>query len=214
MCAPRCGPRGQRPKQGIERGGGVRPPVPYHSLVNSSRDQGDLFAAERGARRRAAAPLAARMRPVDLDEVVGQVHLTAPGAAFRSIVESGDPVSLILWGAPGTGKTTLARLVATGSNARFEQLSATSAGVKDVREVLAAAAQRIEEDRGRTLLFLDEIHRFTKAQQDALLPGVEEGTVVLVGSDHREPLFRGQLPADQPFNVVFVPSCFDRPTSR
>lgn len=134
------------------------------------------------------------MRPVDLDEVVGQDHLTAPGAAFRSIVESGEPVSLILWGAPGTGKTTLARLVAGGSNARFEQLSATSAGVKDVREVLAAAAQRIEEDRGRTLLFLDEIHRFTKAQQDALLPGVEDGTIVLVGATTENPFFEVNSP--------------------
>ncbi len=113
------------------------------------------------------------MRPVSLDEVVGQEHLLAEGAAFRTMVEDGRPVSMILWGPPGSGKTTLARLVASNSGARFEQLSATSAGVKDVREVLAMATSRIEEDQGKTVLLLDEIHRFTKAQQDALLPGVE-----------------------------------------
>ena len=134
------------------------------------------------------------MRPADLDEVVGQDHLTAQGAAFRSIVESGEPVSLILWGPPGTGKTTLARLVAGGGNARFEQMSATSVGVKDVRAVLAAAAQRLEEDRGRTLLFLDEIHRFTKAQQDALLPAVEDGIIVLVGATTENPFFEVNSP--------------------
>lgn len=154
----------------------------------------DLFAETRTAARATAAPLAARMRPATLDEVVGQEHLTAPGAAFRSIVDSGTPVSMILWGPPGTGKTTLARLVASESHARFEQLSATSAGVKDVREVLAMASRRLEEHRGRTVLFLDEIHRFTKAQQDALLPGVEDGIVVLVGATTENPFFEVNSP--------------------
>ena len=134
------------------------------------------------------------MRPATLDEVVGQEHLLAPGAAFRTMVEAGRPVSMILWGPPGSGKTTLARLVAAGSSARFEQLSATSAGVKDVREVLAMASRRIEEDLGRTVLFLDEIHRFTKAQQDALLPGVEEGTIILVGATTENPFFEVNSP--------------------
>jgi putative ATPase len=110
------------------------------------------------------------------------------------MVEAGRPVSMILWGPPGSGKTTLARLVAAGSSARFEQLSATAAGVKDVREVLAMASRRIEEDRGRTVLFLDEIHRFTKAQQDALLPGVEDGTIILIGATTENPFFEVNSP--------------------
>jgi putative ATPase len=156
--------------------------------------QPDLFAEQREERRFASAPLAARMRPRTLDEVVGQEHLLGEGAAFRTVAESGRPVSMILWGPPGTGKTTLARLVASTAHAAFEQLSATSAGVKDVRAVLAEAARRIEEDRGRTVLFLDEIHRFTKAQQDALLPGVEDGTVVLIGATTENPFFEVNSP--------------------
>jgi putative ATPase len=154
----------------------------------------DLFSEQRAERRRANAPLAARMRPVSLDEVVGQDHLLADGAAFRTMVEAGKPVSMILWGPPGSGKTTLARLVASNSGARFEQLSATSAGVKDVREVLAMATRRVEEDGGRTVLFLDEIHRFTKAQQDALLPGVEDGIIILVGATTENPFFEVNSP--------------------
>ncbi len=134
------------------------------------------------------------MRPANLDEVVGLQGLLAPGAAFRTMVEAGRPVSMILWGPPGSGKTTLARLVAVNSAARFEQLSATSAGVKEVREVLAMATRRVENGDGRTVLFLDEIHRFNKAQQDALLPGVEDGIIILVGATTENPFFEVNSP--------------------
>jgi len=154
----------------------------------------DLFSEQRQERRLRSAPLATRMRPTTLDEVVGQQHLLAADAAFRAMLSARRPASMILWGPPGTGKTTLARLIAAEIGARFEQLSATSAGVKDVRAVLATAARRIDEERGRTVLFLDEIHRFTKAQQDALLPGVEDGVVVLVGATTENPFFEVNAP--------------------
>jgi putative ATPase len=134
------------------------------------------------------------MRPRNLSEVVGQTHLLGEGAAFRSMVEMGKLSSLILWGPPGSGKTTLARLISTSTGAHFEQLSATNAGVKDVREVLARASQRLGEDRGRTVLFLDEIHRFSKSQQDALLPGVEDGVIILVGATTENPFFEVNSP--------------------
>ncbi len=156
--------------------------------------QDDLFAEERAGRRLEAAPLAARMRPRTLDEVAGQQHLVAGGTAFRALLDSGRPSSLILWGPAGTGKTTLARLTAKAAQAQFAELSATSAGVKDVRAVLASARQRIEDGRGRTVLFLDEIHRFSKSQQDALLPGVEDGTVILVGATTENPFFEVNSP--------------------
>ena len=140
------------------------------------------------------APLAERMRPRSLEEVVGLDHLLHRGAAFRVLVESGHPVSMVLWGPPGSGKTTLSRLVASYCSAAFTTLSATSAGVKQVREVLAGARRRLESDGRRTVLFLDEIHRFSKNQQDALLPGVENGTLILIGATTENPFFEINSP--------------------
>src|SRR5438105_2637069 len=118
------------------------------------------------------APLAARMRPRTLDEIVGQPHLLGPGASLRALIEADRLSSILLWGPPGTGKTTLAAVVALRTNRQFVSMSAVTAGVKDVREVIGAARVRLaEEDRG-TILFLDEVHRFNKSQQDALLPAV------------------------------------------
>jgi putative ATPase len=134
-------------------------------------------------------PLATRMRPASLDEVVGQGHLLAPGAALRTAIEEGRPHSMVLYGPPGTGKTTLARLMATNAKAAFEEASAVNAGRQEVREVIARAEERRQANGQPTIFFLDEIHRFNKAQQDALLPAVEEGLVVLVGATTENPYF-------------------------
>jgi putative ATPase len=134
------------------------------------------------------APLPARMRPRSLDEVVGQEHLLGAGTALRTAIEQGAPHSMILFGPPGTGKTTLARLVATQADHAFEELSAVQAGRAEVREVMARAVERRRGGQG-TVFFLDEIHRFNKAQQDALLPQVEDGTVVLIGATTENPYF-------------------------
>lgn len=137
-----------------------------------------------------SAPLAERMRPRHLDEVVGQEHVLAPGAPLRALLEAGRPPSLVFWGPPGVGKTTLARLIAQYVDAQFLTLSAVLAGVKDIREAVASAQA---EARGltarRTVLFIDEIHRFNKGQQDALLPFVEDGTLTLVGATTENPSF-------------------------
>jgi putative ATPase len=148
----------------------------------------DLF-ARAAAKDRRGQPLAERMRPSTLTEFVGQAHVLGPGKLLRRALESRELPSLVLWGPPGTGKTTLGRLLAAEAGARFVALSAVMAGVKDLREAVAEAAARRDQQGERTVLFVDEIHRFNKAQQDALLPHVEAGTVVLVGATTENPSF-------------------------
>ncbi len=136
-----------------------------------------------------AAPLAARMRPRSLDEIVGQQQLVAPGAPLRRAIEADAPPSCILWGPPGCGKTTIAQVIARESRAQFTQLSAVSSGVADLRKVIAAAEAGRRDGLARTLLFIDEIHRFNKAQQDAVLHAVEDGTITLIGATTENPSF-------------------------
>ena len=135
------------------------------------------------------APLAVRMRPHALDEVVGQEHLVGAEAPLRRAIEEGRPHSMLLHGPPGSGKTTITRLVAAAANAAFEELSAVEVGRPEVRQVLERARHRREATGERTVLFLDEIHRFNKAQQDALLPAVEEGLITLIGATTENPYF-------------------------
>ena len=149
----------------------------------------DLFDAAATEELRRRGPLADRLRPRRLDEIVGQRHLVGEDAPFRRLVEADRLSSAILYGPPGVGKTTIARVVAEVSERRFVPLSATSAGVKEVREVLEDARRRLGEQGSGTILFLDEIHRFSKSQQDALLPGVEDGTITLIGATTENPFF-------------------------
>jgi len=149
----------------------------------------DLFADAARAQIEESAPLALRLRPRSLDQLVGQQQVLGEGSVLRLAITEDRVGSSILYGPPGTGKTTLARIVAQTTGAAFEELSAVSATVKDVREVLARARDRLGSTGQRTILFLDEIHRFNKAQQDALLPAVEEGVVTLIGATTENPYF-------------------------
>jgi putative ATPase len=149
----------------------------------------DLFSDAAKQRLPEVAPLALRMRPQSLDEFVGQRQVLGEGSALRTAIEEDRVRSAIFYGPPGTGKTTLARIVANMTGAAFEELSAVSATVAQVREVLARARERLGANSQRTILFLDEIHRFNKAQQDALLPGVEEGVITLIGATTENPYF-------------------------
>jgi putative ATPase len=154
----------------------------------------DLFSAAADEHRRARAPLAARLRPRTIDDVVGQDHLVGEGRPLRRLVETDRLTSALFWGPPGTGKTTLALAVAGSTERHFVQLSAVNAGVKDVRETIEQADRRLGERGQGTILFLDEIHRFNKAQQDALLPAVEDGTLTLIGATTENPFFEVNAP--------------------
>ncbi|MEM6460258.1 MAG: AAA family ATPase, partial [Planctomycetota bacterium] len=149
----------------------------------------DLWEDRRAGHRRAAEPLAVRMRPRELDEFVGQSHFLGPGTLLRRMLEADRLTSVLFYGPPGTGKTTLAELIAAHTAAHFDRGNAAVVGVKDVRHVLDGARRRLEADGRRTIFFLDEIHRFNKAQQDVLLGDVERGVVTLIGATTENPFF-------------------------
>src|SRR3984957_18058703 len=148
-----------------------------------------LFDGAEETAAQAAAPLAVRMRPRTLDEVIGQRHLTGAGTPFRKLIDNDAPMSLLLWGPPGTGKTTLAYVVSQVTKRRFVELSAVSAGVKDVRAAVEGARRALGMNSAQTVLFVDEVHRFSKTQQDALLPAVENRWVSFIGATTENPFF-------------------------
>jgi putative ATPase len=154
----------------------------------------DLFASAARDQLRARAPLAARLRPTSIDDIVGQDHILGPGKPLRVLIERDRLTSAIIWGPAGTGKTTLAHVIARATAKAFVALSAVTATVKDIRETVAAAQDRLGQYGQGTILFLDEVHRFNKAQQDALLPSVESGVLVLVGATTENPFFEVNPP--------------------
>lgn len=154
----------------------------------------DLFEANKADELSSRAPLATRMRPRTLDELVGQEHVIGPGTLLRKAIEGDRLSSLILWGPPGTGKTTTARVIANTTHAHFVAVSAVTSGVADLRKAIKEASDRLGMNRMRTVLFIDEIHRFNKAQQDAILPYVEDGTVILIGATTENPSFEVNAP--------------------
>jgi len=149
----------------------------------------DLFSNQYEQEQAKITPLADRMRPQTLEEFVGQGHLLSDGKLLREIIEKGEFVSLIFWGPPGCGKTSLAQMLAQKSKARFVQFSAVTSGVKEVRQITKEAQERLKFHQQRTILFVDEIHRFNKAQQDAFLPHVEKGIIILIGATTENPSF-------------------------
>src|SRR5471032_1754838 len=154
----------------------------------------DLFHESRQKNLDRVAPLAARMRPKSLEEFAGQQHFLGPGKLLRRMLEADRLTSVIFYGPPGTGKTTLAQLIAGYTQSHFEQVNAAAVGVKEVRAILDAAKDRLGNSGERTVLFLDEIHRFNRAQQDILLPDVEAGLVLLVGATTENPFFAVNSP--------------------
>ncbi|HND54781.1 MAG TPA: replication-associated recombination protein A, partial [Pirellulaceae bacterium] len=180
-----------------------------------------LFEKSEAANLRRAQPLAARMRPARLDEFAGQQHFLGEGKLLRRLLKADRLTSVIFYGPPGTGKTTLARLLASESRRKFRQLNAVTSGVKELREVLEEARNEVTTGGPRTLLFVDEIHRFNKSQQDALLPDVEEGVVTLVGATTSNPFFavnsalvsRSQVFQFEPLSVDDIKSVLRRALS-
>jgi putative ATPase len=169
----------------------------------------DMFEARRKDQLAANAPLATRMRPQTLDDLVGHTDVIGPGTLLRTAIEADRLSSIILWGPPGSGKTTLARIIATTTRAYFVQLSAVTSGVADLRTAIKAAADRIGMSGQRTVLFIDEIHRFNKAQQDAILPHVEDGTVILIGATTENPSFEVNSPLLSRSRVVVLRALID-----
>ena len=154
----------------------------------------DMFERQFEERLKQEAPLAARMRPAAFHDFVGQEHLVGEGRVLRKAIEAGQLPSIILWGPPGSGKTTLAFIIANTTNSHFSSVSAVSAGVGDLRRIIEEAKERRRLHQQRTILFIDEIHRFNKAQQDAVLPFVENGTVTLIGATTENPSFEVTSP--------------------
>ena len=187
-------------------------------MATPTRHAGALAVTDLFATPAPAAPLAELLRPKALDEVVGQSHLLGPGKALRLAFESGKPHSMILWGPPGVGKTTLARLMATSFSAEFIALSAVFSGVKDIREAVQQAEQSLARTGRHTILFVDEVHRFNKGQQDAFLPFVEQGLLTFIGATTENPSFevngallsRAAVYVLQPLSPAELGSLIDR----